>query len=99
TQHTEGPMLKSVVGRATEWLVTLTWRIEGGLLCKLFDSLTTKCQRLPCSFNGLPPSRQYFGVTSVGHTVASATQNSAQQIRVLRFFRRDFRYWRCYQRV
>ncbi|CAI5483730.1 unnamed protein product [Closterium sp. Yama58-4] len=40
-----------------------------GLLCKLFDSLTTKCQRLPCSFNGLPPSRQYFGVTSVGHTI------------------------------
>ncbi|CAI7885116.1 unnamed protein product [Closterium sp. NIES-54] len=61
--------LRRQVGRATEWLVTLTWRIEGGLLCKLFDSLTTKCQRLPCSFNGLPPSRQYFGVTSVGHTV------------------------------
>lgn len=36
--------LRFSIGKTQEWLVTLTCRTAGGLLCKLFDPLTNKCQ-------------------------------------------------------
>lgn len=40
--------LRSELGLASDWLLTLTERLEGGLLCKLFDPLTNRCQVKGC---------------------------------------------------
>ena len=35
---------RHALGRSSEWLLTLTGRLEGGLLNKIFDPATNKCQ-------------------------------------------------------